>query len=103
MNKSNSYPIEKPLEGLESFYDDFLVNRNKELQKLKTALTEKNFDFIAEVAHRWKGFCGPYGFGQLANIAKEIESCATQKKLAECGEFLHQAEDYLKHKATAKF
>lgn len=100
MNENKSYPIEKPLEGLESFYEEFLTSRKKELNELQSALNEKNYTFIAEVAHRWKGFCEPYGFGQLAKIARDIETYAKDNQADNCQQLLKQAEDYLNYKST---
>ena len=100
MAATNSYPIEKPLEGLESFYVEFLTNRENELRELQTALANSNFTAIAEIAHRWKGFCEPYGFGQLGNIAKELEVHAKASEAAPCQKILVSVSDYLAHKRT---
>ena len=100
MSALTSYPIEKPLEGLESYYDEFLANREKEHQELLSALTQKNFTVIAEMAHKWKGFSEPYGFGQLGKIAKELEEMAKSGQDQKCQELLASVGAYLTHKKT---
>lgn len=100
MTPSTTYPDEKPLEGLESFYSEFLTNRELELQELQSALAAQNFTTIAEISHRWKGFCEPYGFGQLGKIAKELEEMAKLQDAKQCHGLLATVEDYLAHKKT---
>ena len=93
-----TYPIEKPLEGLESFYDEFLTNRENEYRELQGALATKNYVAIAEMAHKWKGFSEPYGFGQLGKIAKELEEMAKANQAEKCQELLKNVGHYLDHK-----
>ena len=100
MIANRSYPIEKPLEGLESFYQEFLTNRLKEFQELQGALGSKDFKAIAEMAHKWKGFCEPYGFGQLGIIARELEEMAKANEAKKCSDLLGDVEHYLAHKKT---
>lgn len=96
----SSYPIEKPLEGLESFYDEFILNREAETIELEQHLTQNNFIALAKMAHKWKGFAAPYGFGHLATIAEELETAATHHDPLKSRELLISVKKYLAHKRS---
>ncbi|MBC7538515.1 MAG: Hpt domain-containing protein [Bacteriovorax sp.] len=95
MKKQFDLTSEIPLPGLESFYDEFLATRIDELGETKRALIAKNYQIVAEYAHKWKGFSAPYGFGVLGQIALEIEKCLEVDEIKRCEILLNEAETYL--------
>ena len=54
----------------------YLAARAQELAELKTHLTQRHFDAIRRWAHRIKGTGGSYGFGELTELAGQLESAA---------------------------
>lgn len=59
--------------GLEPFVEGFFEDRKKDLENLKSQIDTANFDSARKIAHNWKGFCEPYGFGRLGLLAGELE------------------------------
>lgn len=89
---------EIPLPGLEGFHEDFLKSRKEELIGLKAAVNEQQFPQIMRIAHAWKGFCAPYGFGELGHLSSELSDFAEQEKAEECQAIIIEIEDYLQTK-----
>lgn len=93
---------EKPLPGLEPFFDEFLRDRTEECNgELSTALATSDFEAIRRLAHKWKGFCEPYGFGGLGQMAIRLEQQAAAQNMAECQKLFEQIQAYLATKALA--
>ncbi len=90
------YPeLEVPLQGLEGFHQEFLMERRAELQLLKDSLKALEYKPLAEMAHKWKGYSAPYGFQELALIAEILEDAALNDDFQKCHEGLKSVEDYL--------
>jgi HPt (histidine-containing phosphotransfer) domain-containing protein len=95
LKRVRNLAFETPLPGLEVYYDEFLVSRKEEFIALMSAFDGNDFVTIGKLAHKWRGFAAPYGFGELAVIATELELCAEKAMLAECGSLIEEARDYL--------
>jgi HPt (histidine-containing phosphotransfer) domain-containing protein len=105
LRKQFDLTSEIPLPGLESYYDEFLASRIEELEETRRALIGKNYQIVAEYAHKWKGFSAPYGFGVLGQLAQEIEKCLELDEIEHCGTLLAEAKVYLtvtKKKSNSK-
>lgn len=89
---------EVPFEGLGAFTSEFKVSRQEELVTLYSALEKSDFHSIERVAHTWKGFAVPYGFGELAILATELEEACEQKNIEQCRDLLKETESYLSTK-----
>ncbi len=89
---------EIPLDGLEVHYQDFLASREAELSDLKKALAENDFSSMMALGHKWKGFSAPYGFGQLALLATELEEAARSNSLEQCHVLTLEIAEYLSFK-----
>ncbi len=86
---------EKPQKGLERFQKEFLNDRITELEELSTFLLNGNSSSIKKIAHKWIGFCLPYGFNGLDKIAHELFKNANEENLEKCGDLISSAKDYL--------
>lgn len=86
---------EKPFEGLESFVEDFLSRRQNEIHELHVAAESKNFEVPRKIAHDWKGFSRPYGFGHLEDLSMELREAAVEESQSKLEEVIQKAADYL--------
>jgi len=100
MRKIQDPQTEIPLAGLEDYYQDFLTSREAELNELRFALTQPDFAAVMALAHKWKGFSAPYGFGQLGVLAAELEEAARNSSLDSCHALISEVSDYLRFKKT---
>ena len=89
---------EKAEEGLEIFAKEFLSDRKKEFLSLLESLKSDEFETIRATSHRWKGFCGPYGFCGLMVLAQELEECCVLGDRDLVKKKLEEVESYLKEK-----
>jgi HPt (histidine-containing phosphotransfer) domain-containing protein len=89
---------ERPLPELAEFYEEFLKDRMTDLAELQRSFNSGNLQNVKAIAHRWKGFCAPYGFGTLGALAAELETCALDGAVEECGRHISAAAAYLARK-----
>lgn len=86
---------EVPIPGLEIYYEEFLATRIDELETVKSALNVGNYQVITDLAHKWKGFSAPYGFGILGQLAMKIEKCLEGAEIEYCRVLIDEVEFYL--------
>lgn len=68
-------------EDLEDLIPGFLENRNTDLEKLKQAQQENDFETIRSIAHSLKGVGGGYGFVRMSELGAEIETAAKNQQI----------------------
>lgn len=85
-------------QGLEGYYDSFLTDRKAELSLMEKDLSSSNYDNIRKISHTWKGFCSPYGFNHLGELALVLEQSAIKSDFASCHEIMKEMALYLKLK-----
>ena len=80
---------------LEDIIPTFLANRQKDLQTLRTAMAQKDFETIRVLGHRMRGDGGGYGFNAISAIGGMMELAAgrrdepaIQRQTAELEDFL---------------
>jgi HPt (histidine-containing phosphotransfer) domain-containing protein len=86
---------EIPLPGFEVFHDEFLAERKLELNHLRAALDSRDFKVLAQMGHKWKGFCAPYGFQELSELSVKLEAAANDSNEQLCWASLDQIQAYL--------
>lgn len=96
MRTPNDPRAEFPINGLESYYQDFRETRIQELLLMEKALIGGDFQLIKELAHKWRGFAAPYGFGLLGQIAIDLEMQADALEFDFCQGLLLEADEYLR-------
>lgn len=90
---------DKPVNpGLEKFVGEFCDDRVSELLLMQQAFAQKDFKQISELAHKWKGFCEPYGFSSLGSFAKDIEKSCKPEDQSSLQSLLNEVENYLTYK-----
>lgn len=62
---------------------------------LKASLAANDFKALEDCGHKWKGFCNPYGFQELGEMAIEMEEAAENRSAVLCQSLLKRIEEYL--------
>jgi HPt (histidine-containing phosphotransfer) domain-containing protein len=73
----------------------FLANRQKDLQKLRGALAERDFETIRVLGHRMKGDGGGYGFDRITEIGGVMELAAARRDQPAIERHTAELEDFL--------
>jgi len=100
MISENNIKNEKPSDGLEEFVEEFFNDRLKEMKVLKEMIDHKKLSDIKSLAHRWKGFCKPYGFNLLGDLSINLEKAAISKDFESCHVIFEQMCSYLNIKKS---
>jgi HPt (histidine-containing phosphotransfer) domain-containing protein len=84
--------VDKDLEDLAPV---FLRNRRKDLQTIRTALSEQDFETVKILGHRMRGDGAGYGFEAISLIGTVMESAATRRDRSVLEQQTQQLEDFL--------
>jgi signal transduction histidine kinase/CheY-like chemotaxis protein/HPt (histidine-containing phosphotransfer) domain-containing protein len=68
----------------------FFSTRDKDLSFMEEALRGKDFDQIKALAHKMKGSSLSYGFEEIGNKVKRLETAALEKDLDLCQKLYHE-------------
>ncbi len=72
----STYPIPEDLVAL---LPQYLERRDIDVNDLKTALRESNYELIYRIGHNMKGNGSSYGFDRLSEIGEDlVNGCKTQ-------------------------
>lgn len=88
--------------ALSEFFDDFINERETEIIALQKGISEKDFQLIEELSHKWKGFSAPYGFAGLAEIAGKMENSARNNDIETSDQLAQEVIEYLKYKKSER-
>lgn len=69
--------------------EQFIQNRFQDIILLEEAIENQVFSEIKRIGHSVKGVCSMYGFGQLINVAQELELAASMEDLERCQNLCH--------------
>jgi CheY-like chemotaxis protein len=73
----------------------YLEDRKEDLQKIKQALSKKNFSAIEDLGHKMKGSGKCYGFAKISMLGHRIEFFAKEQNASEIEESVGQMQEYL--------
>jgi HPt (histidine-containing phosphotransfer) domain-containing protein len=73
--------------------DTFLEDAPKMIAEIKSALEAGDADSFRRAAHSMKSNAAAFGAGQLAALAKELETLGKENKLSETGGRLESLEE----------
>lgn len=73
----------------------FMKNRQKELETLRSALAEEDFEQLRQLGHRMKGVGHSYGFAQVSEIGQRIENGARDSDHDAIDACISEYADYL--------
>ena len=84
---------------IEDLVPGFLRNRRTDVNSIREALDNGNYETIRSLAHQMKGQGGTYGFDTISEIGEAIEIAAKsedaegiRQKVAELASYLEQVE-----------
>ena len=80
---------------LEDLIPGFLENRARELESLRTALGDGQFQGIQSIGHSMKGVGGGYGFDGITEIGRDLENAAKAQDTDEIASLIEKYADYL--------
>ncbi|MEG3640047.1 Hpt domain-containing protein [Magnetococcus sp. PR-3] len=82
-------------EDLEDIVPGYLENRQKDIKDLHKCLQEDDFDNASILGHRMKGSGAGYGFDQITEIGRGIETSAKSSNKDGIASGLAELIDYL--------
>ncbi len=71
-------------DALQNYVPKFLENRLADVNQLKTAIAEADFEKIARLGHILKGVCRPFGFIEMETLGRKLEEASMQKNPEFC-------------------
>lgn len=74
---------------------NFLEKRRKDVDKIRAAVGEQNYEGVRVLGKSMKGTGAVYGFEQIAEIGKELESAASESSSDGVNEWLAKLESFL--------
>ena len=82
---------------LEELIPGFLENRQKDVDKMKEALTAGDIETLRSIGHSLKGVGGGYGFDRISELGAEIEVFAKNEDLESIKSRADDLAGYLEH------
>jgi len=76
-------------EDLQDLIPGYLENRLKDIEAIRAALAQGDYEAIRSIGHKLKGSGGGYGFDQITEIGRSMEDAA---KIGHGEEILRQTE-----------
>ncbi|MCB0393544.1 MAG: Hpt domain-containing protein [Bdellovibrionales bacterium] len=89
-----------PEEDLLHFIKDFEIDRKTQFEILVNAANQRDFMTLKRIAHNWKGFCAPYGYPGLAELATSLEKEAQMESAENCRAILFAMKNYFVAKSS---
>jgi HPt (histidine-containing phosphotransfer) domain-containing protein len=80
---------------LEELIPGYLQNRKKDIEAVKEALNNKDFELIQRMGHTMKGSGGGYGFDFISAIGLSMEEGANETCVEKIQEALNDLCDFL--------
>lgn len=80
---------------LEGLIPGFLENRKADIDKLRTASDNGDFEVLCSIGHSIKGVGGGYGFDLMSEIGASIEIAAKENNADLIKQKIEQLDDYL--------
>lgn len=95
-SKLDKYVIQVDL-GLKDLIPEYLENRRKDILTIRDAMSHNDFDTITQLAHKFKGSGGGYGFTRLSELGRKIEKDSDKKDASSIQKSIADLEYYLNH------
>lgn len=78
---------------------DFIRNRQQDIQTLKSAYSMRDYETIAKICHKLKGFSSPFGFSDLEVLAHNLESASKSQNLQDLESHFSNIQSYIATKS----
>lgn len=82
---------------LEEIMPIFLGSIKQDFSKISASLSSSNFDEINAISHKIKGNAGGYGFDELGEMAKALESASKEGDIGKAMECFKSMVYYMGH------
>ena len=73
----------------------FVEDATAKIERLQRALQDQNLDEVRVFSHQLKGSAAGYGFDPLSDLARELETSASQRKSEGIERWSQQVIEYL--------
>ncbi len=80
---------------LEDLIPGFMQNRRSDVDALRSALRESDFDKLFQLGHRMKGVGKSYGFARITSLGVEIEEAVRSRNPGSVDALISQYAEYL--------
>jgi len=81
--------------AIKNLIPSFLENRQLELDSVKRAILEANYEKLYQIGHNLRGVAGSFGFFDLAKLGDLLESSGERKDLHIAEQALRSMTVYL--------
>ena len=75
----------------------YLKRRNDDVENLRSFIETEDFDSVQTIGHKLYGNGTMYGFDQISNVGKGLETAAIEKDLSKIVEHTQELFEYLKN------
>ena len=79
---------------IKKYIPQFIDNAQKDINLLKQAVQEKNISEMERISHSIKGYGKPFGFGDLGNLAAQINSETKESNFGTAVSLIHELDIY---------
>ena len=80
---------------LQALIPNYLENRHKDIQTMRQALEQGDYETIRVQGHSMKGSGGGYGFDAITDVGQSVENAAKNRNVEEIKKGLEALSDYL--------
>ena len=80
---------------LEDLIPGFMQNRRSDVDALRAALRESDFDKLFQLGHRMKGVGKSYGFARITSLGVEIEEASRGRNPGSLDALISNYADFL--------
>lgn len=95
--KGESKIVVKVDADIKHLVPEFLENRQKDIEVLKTAFQEKDYLTIKDIGHGMRGNGTSFGFVTITELGRCMENAADEKQDGIINEMIESLAQYLSH------
>lgn len=81
-----------PAKYLAKLIPAYLKTRFEDVEKLKRAIQDEDFQMLSQLGHKIKGSAGSYGFARVSELSRRLETEAHASNIEECRHIVDQLE-----------
>jgi HPt (histidine-containing phosphotransfer) domain-containing protein len=82
-------------EDLADIVPRFLDNRRRDVDLLRGAVADGDFEAVREIGHAMKGAGGGYGFDHISELGRNLENAGRQRQSQAAVDWIDELDHYL--------
>ncbi len=82
---------------LEDIVPGFLQHRKEDVDKIREAMAQNDYDIIRVLGHTMKGTGGGYGFDAITDMGRSLEDAAKERNMEIIKQSANDLSSYLDH------